>query len=390
MPRLSKPQQIARERISAAAVETLPPEPLVARVTAALLSAIPCDGFRFFGIDPETLLVNRLFGASESDGWARIEWLRDVYLRMNDLPYLELPALMSAGIVAVAFQERQEACWGYHRNVMAPVSEHDHYRLFHETRSPVGGTLLACFPAHGRWLGALQAYRREDHHPFKPTDVEFVRSVAGLIGRALEAALSRERAEIGLGHVGEPPGVLIVDPRGEITISTAAGEEWSARLRDENRHAHAPLPTAVWAAIANVRATHAAAVSLVVPARDGLVRIDASPAGTNGAVAVVLAHERPAPQPVTPLEWPLTRQEREVVGRVLLGKSNSDIAGDLYVAETTIEWHLGNVYDKLGVRGRSDLMARFFQETRLPGLIATQRAAGEDAPPAGAASATRR
>src|SRR6185437_2529144 len=107
------------DQIDRAAAEGLPPEVLIDRVSRALLSAIPCDGFRFFGIDPETLLVNRLFGASESDGWARIEWLRDVYLRMNDLPYLELPALMSAGIVAVAFQERQEACWGYHRNVMA-------------------------------------------------------------------------------------------------------------------------------------------------------------------------------------------------------------------------------------------------------------------------------
>lgn len=192
MPRLSKPQQIARRQIERAAAEALLPEALIARVSDAFLQAIPCDGFRFFGIDPDTLLVNRLFGASESDGWARIEWLRDVYLRANDLPYLELPALMSAGIAAVAFHERQEACWGYGKHAVEQVSERDHYRLFHELRSPVGGALLACFPAHGRWLAALQAYRREGHHPFRPTDVEFVRSVAGLVGRALAAALSRE------------------------------------------------------------------------------------------------------------------------------------------------------------------------------------------------------
>lgn len=375
MPRFSKSQQLARDQIDRAAAEALLPETLIDRVSRALLAAIPCDGFRFFGIDPDTLLVNRLFGASESDGWARIEWLRDVYLRANDLPYLELPALMSAGITAVAFHDRQDACWGYGKHVMAEVSEGDHYRLFHKLRSPIGGTLLACFSAHGRWLAALQAYRRESAHPFRPTDVEFVRSVAGLIGRALAASLSRERAELGTGFENEPPGVLIVDPAGVISISTAAGERWSTRLRDEDRLAHAPMPTAVWAAIAKVRATNAASVSLVVPASDGLVRIDASPTGAIGTVAVVLAHERPAPQPETPFSWPLTRQEREVVGRVLLGKSNSDIAGDLFVSETTIEWHLSNVYEKLGVRGRSELLARLFQETRLPELIATEQVA---------------
>jgi hypothetical protein len=95
---------------SSAAADAFLPEALIARVSAALLLSIPRDGFRFFGIDPDILLANRLFGARKSDGRARIGWLRDVYLRANDLPYLELPALMSAGIAAAAFHERQEAC----------------------------------------------------------------------------------------------------------------------------------------------------------------------------------------------------------------------------------------------------------------------------------------
>ena len=51
----------------------------------------------------------------------------------------------------------------------------------------------------------------------------------------------------------------------------------------------------------------------------------------------------------------LTAQELQVALAVVEGKSNREVAGQLYLSVKTIEYHLGNVYRKLGVGRRSQL-----------------------------------
>jgi predicted ATPase/DNA-binding CsgD family transcriptional regulator len=53
----------------------------------------------------------------------------------------------------------------------------------------------------------------------------------------------------------------------------------------------------------------------------------------------------------------LTRREYEVVAQVALGKSNRDIAADLFIAEKTVEMHVSNSLSKLGFRSRAQLAA---------------------------------
>jgi DNA-binding CsgD family transcriptional regulator len=55
----------------------------------------------------------------------------------------------------------------------------------------------------------------------------------------------------------------------------------------------------------------------------------------------------------SPME--LTDRERDVVALVVRGLTNREVAGELYVGEKTVEYHLGNVYAKLGVSSRSEL-----------------------------------
>jgi DNA-binding NarL/FixJ family response regulator len=53
----------------------------------------------------------------------------------------------------------------------------------------------------------------------------------------------------------------------------------------------------------------------------------------------------------------LTPQESSVARLVASGKSNREIASELVVSVNTIEYHLTNVYGKLGIRSRSGLVA---------------------------------
>ena len=51
----------------------------------------------------------------------------------------------------------------------------------------------------------------------------------------------------------------------------------------------------------------------------------------------------------------LTAQELQVALAVVEGKTNREVAGQLYLSVKTVEFHLGNVYRKLGVGRRSQL-----------------------------------
>jgi len=62
----------------------------------------------------------------------------------------------------------------------------------------------------------------------------------------------------------------------------------------------------------------------------------------------------------------LTGREREILGHVAAGKSNRQIAAELWLSEQTIKYHLTNLYRKIGVSSRTEA-ARFAYEHGLTG-----------------------
>jgi two-component system, NarL family, nitrate/nitrite response regulator NarL len=52
----------------------------------------------------------------------------------------------------------------------------------------------------------------------------------------------------------------------------------------------------------------------------------------------------------------LTRRESQIIGALVDGQTNKDIAGTFGISEYTVKHHLTNVYDKLGVYNRVELV----------------------------------
>jgi DNA-binding CsgD family transcriptional regulator/tetratricopeptide (TPR) repeat protein len=66
---------------------------------------------------------------------------------------------------------------------------------------------------------------------------------------------------------------------------------------------------------------------------------------------------RAAPDEPEPSTGGLTRREREVAGLVSRGLSNREIARRLFIADKTVEMHVGNCFAKLGFGSRTQLAA---------------------------------
>ena len=329
----------------------------------AIGEAIGWDGFRLFGLDPATLLVNRLLAASENDVEARLEWLREVYLAIPT-PYAELPELARRGLRSVAFQEQQDRCWGYPPELLAHIAPKEHYRHYHEWRSPVGGTLLAILRHGNEPVAALQAYRRDPKRQFRASDVAFVHAMSARMGAALAQAMAHEVAGAPITDASPASGVLILNAHGGIHHATPAGQRWLEALGGQE----SGLPPAMWSVLAARRTVDADdAVAITVPTLAGKVRVEASDGG-DGTTAIVIAPVRPVSAVSIPAVWGLTPQEALVVRQLAHGKGNAQIAEALSVSEHTVEWHLRGVFDKLGARTRQEVLAALFHHTFLPGI----------------------
>jgi DNA-binding CsgD family transcriptional regulator len=60
----------------------------------------------------------------------------------------------------------------------------------------------------------------------------------------------------------------------------------------------------------------------------------------------------------------LTPREQDVCTLVLAGRTNREVAAELFLTTKTVEFHLHNVYAKLGVAGRQELRRRQAQLER--------------------------
>ncbi|WP_461028111.1 helix-turn-helix domain-containing protein, partial [Streptomyces sparsus] len=106
----------------------------------------------------------------------------------------------------------------------------------------------------------------------------------------------------------------------------------------------------------------------------------------RGGVSLT-AVPRARPEADRPAEFGLTRREQEVLRLVAAGRSNPQIAGELFISPKTASVHVSRILAKLGVAGRGEAAALAHRLRLLPTPSPTpQGGAGAAAPPRAAAA----
>lgn len=57
-------------------------------------------------------------------------------------------------------------------------------------------------------------------------------------------------------------------------------------------------------------------------------------------------------------EEPLTEREHEILAWIARGHSNKEIAATLFISENTVKTHISNLFEKLGVRDRTEAVTK--------------------------------
>lgn len=173
---------------------------------------------------------------------------------------------------------------------------------------------------------------------------------------ARRLAVALERAGVGVVASIDPKNAPAAGAHADISV--LACKTLDAEALAAIRALRERLPAAAIVVVAGQAGNREVREALSEGA-DGFVldqRVDATLGQTIQAVC--------AGQLVVPGEWRervgrpvLSPREKQVLGLVVMGFTNQEIANKLRVAESTVKSHLTSIFSKLGVRGRSEAAA---------------------------------
>jgi DNA-binding NarL/FixJ family response regulator len=162
-----------------------------------------------------------------------------------------------------------------------------------------------------------------------------------------------------------------------ITYSKSIQSE-QATLFDQLRDTFSEIRIVAVCDTANGRSTRRAVDGGV----DGLVLLDDLEIALAPTVAAVLAGQTAVPRDLRALlrKAALSYREKQILGLVVMGYTNSEIGARLYLAESTVKSHLSSAFGKLGVRSRSEAAALILDPQGSLGAGIMNIAAATEAP----------
>jgi DNA-binding NarL/FixJ family response regulator len=158
----------------------------------------------------------------------------------------------------------------------------------------------------------------------------------------------------------KPPDVVLLD----LDLGTEDGLEWLPRITAAVPSSKVLILTALRDRARDEEALQRGARGLVLKDAPPDVLVSAVRAVAGGGLwfdpRVLAAPRKPAePAPVDRLAG-LTAREREIVGLVVQGLRNEEVARRIGITEKTVRNHLTAVFDKVGVSSRLELVVLAF------------------------------
>lgn len=243
---------------------------------------------------------------------------------------------------------------------------------YRDLGEPYGLTdeLRVAFVADGWCWGVAALYRLRGR--FAEREAGFVAGLAPHLAHGLRTALLAAADEGGQ----DAPGTVVVDARGRVEAVTPEAGRWMAELTaltDRSGHSEQPaIPPVVYIVAARARAALSGRDEGLPSAR---VRTRAGqwlvvhgsmlsgPDGPDGRAAVVIEPARPAQiAPIIVAAWQLTGREQDVLRLVCQGLGTDQIAKELFLSPHTVRGYLKDLFAKVGVASRGELVARLFAD----------------------------
>ncbi len=337
------------------------------RVTERMRKAVPFEGYVAFTMDPSSglitdMLADEMGGAQEGRLFLEHVCFEDDILEFNWMVRNRLPV----GLLSEATGGQLERALRY-RALIGPAG--------------FGYELRGALSTGSELWGGLCLAREKGRPDFDAREVAFIRRVAPHFGAGLRAATFQQELQE-LHDSDDAAGVLVLDPWGTVVQHNAAAERRLQELGDLGARWREGegLPVPIWTVMGALnralkpdtdrdvnRGPH-----LRVRARSGrwltlqASRTEATLMRPSEAVVIIAPTGPKEVLRLTATGYGLSPREQDVVHWAVRGASTKQIAHALYISEYTVKDHLANIFEKVGVRGRRELVKRLYLNTILP------------------------
>lgn len=328
--------------------------PLLRALADRLRTAIPCEGLMLLRTDPTTVLptdgvVDALPPALCKHFWDN-ELLETDYNKFVELARRgDNAATLSAATDGDLTRSRR------YTRLYRPLG--------------LGDELRASFTARDGSCWGIAQLGRSDGDTFTAAERDLLATASPVIAEGLRGTFTAEgpaRSTL----VG--PALILLDDDGEIHATTAAARHWMAELVRGSATGMSPVPEPVYLVAGRARA---ARVGVSAEPAQAQVRTAAGvwlhlhAAGIDvadvrsGTVAVVITPARaPDLAPLIALAYRITAREQEVLQFIARGFTTADMARALGISHHTVRDHVKALFGKVGVRSRTELVARVFAD----------------------------
>lgn len=322
-------------------------------VAAAVATAVPFDRWCAMTFDPATALPT---GGFHTEGLPmplaprliELEYgEEDDVARLADVARAERPVALLSEVTGRDPAARSTRF----RDVLDPAGLPHELRAVHrDGRTPWGAVIL---------------FRGTDVRDFSAAEATLLAAMSARVAEALR------RVQL-VSTTGEPtgdePGVVLLDVAdGAVAVLTGSPAALQ-RLDEVEDDAVDGLPFTV-TSLARTAHGRRGVARCRLRTRSGRWLTLHAERLVGSTVSLVVEPSRPADIAALLSDaYRLTEREVEVVGLVVRGHTNAEIARALWLSPYTVADHVKNVFEKTGVRSRGELTSRLFFDHYLPRL----------------------